>query len=183
MGLSDYGKTKRDLVWTVLVEPGVKFTVHDVSLKAKIGMQLAAKILKSMLNEGLIEKLPEERKRRYVYRVKNRTLKSMRRAQSNDPHTNMWRAIRRATYFQVPDILTIASTETLPLTSEMVEEYCYQLASAGYVRVKRLGEPGVSETQFQRIKDSGPLPPKPDLIPAMFDPNLDTVVYIKGVAL
>lgn len=92
---------------------------------------------------------------------------------------NLWRTIKILKVFTYRELAAAASTLETKVTSNSAHTYINALAKAGYlVKVGEHKHTGIPATfRFLPSKDTGPLPPQIQRSKAVFDPNLNQVVW------
>lgn len=100
----------------------------------------------------------------------------------------MWRTMRMIRGdFSWRDLAIAASTAEVAVAETDAQDYCRNLARAGYLAVVSLGKAlgnniGVpTRYRFNRTKNTGPKAPMVQRVQSVFDPNLNRVVWIGEV--
>ncbi|MEM7507661.1 MAG: hypothetical protein AAF415_13040 [Pseudomonadota bacterium] len=88
----------------------------------------------------------------------------------------MWRSMKRLKIFTWRELAVTASLARTPVSPATAQTYCGWLQRAGYLTIRKKGEPGKA-TVYQFVHDSGPRPPMIQKVAQVFDPNSRTVVY------
>ncbi len=96
----------------------------------------------------------------------------------------MWRAIRMMGAFTAPELALVASTETTKVSCGYAENYIHHLSKAGYLKIVTPHKGGKGRTiasyRLLSNKNTGPRPPVIQGTKAVFDQNLQKVVWQKG---
>lgn len=157
------------------------FGYGEIAVGAKIGSEVAAKLVRSWLAQGLVEKTASGHGLRNLFRVKPG-------AALPDPlpgrtvEDNLWTAMRGLKSFRPSDLAAHATTDTVLATPDMAQAYCRALLAAGYLSVAVKAIPGRREAIYRLVRDTGPRPPRERRVRAIMDPNLDEVIVIGGGA-
>ncbi len=93
---------------------------------------------------------------------------------------NLWRSMKILKEFNINEITLFASTSKTQIKESSAGDYVRRLASAGYLKVAK--QQGNLKGEFKRYrflpsKDTGPFPPKIQKSKAVFDVNLNKVVW------
>jgi hypothetical protein len=118
--------------------------------------------------------------------VKNTGIETPRLTKSGQPSTQgkgreqLWRTIKILKEFDWFDLQVAASTESHPIKTATVRDYCEILAKAGYLTVTRKGR-GTIRARYRLVssRNTGPRPPQIQRLKQLFDPNLNAVVYVE----
>lgn len=95
----------------------------------------------------------------------------------------MWRTLRLIGEFGALELAAHASTERVPVLAQTAERYLGHLYRAGYLVLvcpaRKLGSGGYQPARYRLApgKYSGPRPPMIQRSKAVYDPNLDQVVW------
>lgn len=94
----------------------------------------------------------------------------------------MWRTMKIMGDFSWRDLAIAASTEAVVVAESDAQDYCGNLAKAGYLVVVVKGKgtgkgASPSRYRFNRIRNTGPRPPMVQRLKSVFDPNLCKIVW------
>lgn len=98
-----------------------------------------------------------------------------------DPRVNMWRSARQLTRFSPYDIMAWSSVPGAEVNLATARQFCGFLLRGGYLRVVCNPKRGVREAIYQLVRDTGPKPPVPRRVRAIYDANEERFVYVAGV--
>lgn len=90
---------------------------------------------------------------------------------------HMWRTIKIIKEFDFHELAIIASTEQVIIKPNEAKAYLLALSRAGYVQVKSQKSGSAARYRFNTLKNTGPKPPKVQRSKAVFDQNLNKVVW------
>jgi hypothetical protein len=94
------------------------------------------------------------------------------------PADNMWTAMRRQKSYTVTDIAAHATTEAVPVTTEMARDYIRSLMTAGFVRALRLAT-AEQEALYVTTKKSLIKAPVVRRIRVVEDPNTGAIHHLE----
>jgi hypothetical protein len=94
----------------------------------------------------------------------------------------MWRTMRILGEFSARDLAVTASTEDCPVAEKEAKDYSHFLHKAGYLALVRAGKGTgnggiLNRYRFIKARFSGPKPPMIQRVKAVYDPNLEKVVW------
>ncbi len=97
----------------------------------------------------------------------------------------MWRAMRMMRGdFSWRDLALMASTVEYPVAEAAAQDYCRNLAKAGYLVLTSAGSGGAkgkaapARWRFNRARNTGPKAPMVQRVSSIYDPNLRKVVWV-----
>lgn len=142
-------------------------------------------LMKQWEAAGVVENLGKQPpKNRTVFRIiPGKTPPEMARAglrSLENPHRNMWTAMRGLKTFQPLDVAAHATTEAVQISEAEASDYCRLLTRAGYLKPVRKAVPGRASAVYRLIKDTGPKPPRERRVRAVYDDNLGAFAHIPG---
>lgn len=164
-----------------LVAAGDPFTIYALADASGLSYDTARRHLRAWMEQGRVEKCPEHRAGRALYRSTARETRIAEIARTADPYYNMWQAMRRLMMFRATDIAALSTTSAVGVTVPEAWDYCWFLDQAGYLFIRERGRNGSQDHTFRLIKDTGPLPPEPQWRLAAYDPNLERVTHADGM--
>lgn len=90
----------------------------------------------------------------------------------------MWRTMKRlGAPFTAAGLAEAASTEQVPVRLVYAQDYCLNLARAGYLRGTQVRYGAPTVFRFLPTKDTGPLAPMIQRTTRVWDPNLNRVTW------
>lgn len=161
-----------------------RFTPKELRYETRCSRDQVAEYVKSLVASGHLERVAVG-----LYElVRDTGIEPPRVRRDGTPVTQglgreqMWRTMKLLREFTAVDLAVASSTEETPVEHSSAQEYCQYLALAGYLtlarRGKGLGRGGVQALyRFVPSRNSGPLPPMIQRVKAVYDPNLETVVW------
>ena len=94
----------------------------------------------------------------------------------------IWRSARILGEFDTRDIMTALTALEIPVSPAYVSDYLINLHKAGYIATIKESQPGKkARYRFVASRYSGPKPPKVQRSTAIFDANLQKVVWQSGL--
>jgi len=175
-------------VWNTAVRLDV-FTTHSLSAEANFCHRRVGKLITEWEGQGLVtsSSKPAEKGRKQ-FRMTNEGKvptgmgRGADRKREETLHGNMWNAMRMMRRFTPRDIVMNAQTENIEVPLDDASAYCRLLARGDdpYLKVKVTAIPGKREATYQLIKKTGPYPPRERRIRAIYDPNMNTFVPLRG---
>jgi hypothetical protein len=183
---------KREAAWAAIRELK-EFTVRDVWYRTRLSKSTVQDYLQGLTAAGILRvtdtRAADFGARAKVYAlVRDVGMEAPRVRRDGTAVTQglgreqMWRTMRILGEFSVRDLAVNASTEECQVAEKDAKDYSHFLAKAGYLVVTRpgkgIGKGGV-QTRYRFIQQrfTGPKPPKIQRIKAVYDPNLQQVVW------
>ncbi|MBL4800888.1 MAG: hypothetical protein JKY45_03270 [Emcibacter sp.] len=172
----------RQSIWKFIRGRKDTFTTIDISNELKINLLQSRTYLKSLVKAGFIEvvDLPRNAAQPVSYKfIKGpmtapRVRKDGSRVTQGSGQNNMWRTMKMAGKFTLPDLARAASTDEVTVSIEAAKGYVGMLTRAGYLR-KISDKPSLWTLPI--CKRTGPLAPMIQRVKQVFDPNLNKVVW------
>ncbi|WP_425072555.1 hypothetical protein [Sagittula sp. S175] len=96
------------------------------------------------------------------------------------PEGNMWRTMRRMGSFSPLEIAMHANAGGIEVTLRAAQEYCRQLLTVGYLKVRQTAIPGRRQAIYQLIRNTGPQAPVVRRVSGVSDPNDGTFQPLGG---
>ncbi len=172
---------------------GAVFTSDKLIRITDVNKGITGEYLKGLLAAGFIELTSEPvRAKLNQYRlIRDNGIEAPRVRRDGSPVTQglaqeqMWRALRNLKCdTNARELAALASTTTVPVDVRAAESYLENLYRASYlnrtIRGQGLGKPGASiPSRYRLVSNTGPKPPMVQRTDAIFDPNLNAVVWIK----
>lgn len=150
------------------------FSYHELAAAVTMSVERLRIVVQRWVREGTAEFVHRGWKGRSYFRV-------VRRDQIDLVGTataNIWRTMRVMKSFTTLDLSAHATTPDVTVTEQTACEYCDALAAAGYLRLERPAKPPVREAIYRLIRNTGPIPPKPQQVIAVHDGNLGEYAII-----
>lgn len=143
---------------------------------------------------GILEQVskPADRRVEATYRlVKDEGMEAPRLRKDGSRVTQglaqeqMWRTLRTLkTDTNSRELAAHASTSTVKVVQSAAKDYLKNLKLAGYIKETR-GANGIGRrntlARYHLIRDTGPRPPMVQKTDAIYDPNLDEVVWVRPI--
>ncbi|MCU9850378.1 hypothetical protein OEZ60_20545 [Defluviimonas sp. WL0024] len=145
------------------------FCYRDLSLALSMHQTCVGKMVRKWAEEGLIElSHVGDRKRRY-YRV----IQGKKPANTGTVTGNLWRAMRMLKSFTPLDLAAHARTPEVGVEERSALDYCEVLSRTGYLKLERKADARLHRAAVYRlIRNTGPIPPQPRRVTAVYDGNL-----------
>lgn len=99
------------------------------------------------------------------------------RVTQGDGNKNLWRSMKMLKTFTPFDLAMHSANEKVTVSEETARAYCGMLLKAQYLKVMQKAVPGKNQATYRLVNYTGPKPPKIQRVKAVFDPNLNKVVY------
>ncbi|NVK42139.1 MAG: hypothetical protein HWE39_12940 [Oceanospirillaceae bacterium] len=93
---------------------------------------------------------------------------------------NLWRTMKILKVFSWRELVASASTDTVTIAEMEAKRYVSLLHKAGYLTLlteSNWRTATVAQYRFNQTKNTGPLPPQIQRTKAVFDPNINEVVW------
>jgi len=196
------GKGPRQRIWEYIRVHRKRFTVTEVRKELSLATMTATSYLNALREGGYIKAIDQEPviggvSDRIVYKlVHDIGIEAPRVKPNGEPVTQgakqqaMWGTIHRmfqAKDFSILELVALASTPTQPVSSELATSYVRALTKAGYlcntVPAKRSRKPILGRYRLVQGKYTGPRAPIIARTKAVYDPNLNKVVYVDQEAI
>jgi hypothetical protein len=172
------GLTPRERIWAALRR--LRFgTRREIAIAAKARDDTTRDYLRALVAGGLVEESHNDAGVAGYRLVRDAGLEVPRLRADGTPVTQglareqMWRTMRLLGTFTLDDLVVQASTDEVQIAAEDAKSYAYWLAKAGYLRVIE----ACRCWRFIPTRYSGPKPPMVQRVKAVFDPNLQRVVW------
>lgn len=158
------------------------FTVKDIDRESNVEPGQIREYVRLLVKGGFLRIECHERRRGSdvpVYRLVKKP-KSAPRLRANGSvifataQEQIWTAIRSLKTFGVDELVFAATTDDVKVTKAFAQRYVTRLTTAGYLAVVQ-SQAGRHRKQAWRLKpnqNTGPKPPVPYRVTAMWDPNL-----------
>lgn len=185
------GKTSRQILWEAIRARKV-FTLaqlHDDSDK-EVRIPTALAYVQGLCAAGYVEQIDGGKEATGVWKSSTFQLKKdvgvdhpriTREGKSNTQgrgKENMWIAMKVLGDFTVHELVFNASTEQQSVKLTTANEYVANLVKAGYLRVTQRHGPGrPARYRLLASRNTGPQPPSVQRNKAIYDGNLDKVVW------
>ncbi len=178
--------------WARCVAPGGIFTSFDIAQAGNVAEATARDWIAAWRADGLLRDLGRGPKRRVLWQLDPEAAAQRAAKPTGVPRPadaeasafgNLWRAMRRCPTFTPTDIMALANAGGVEVDPATAGAYCRLLYRAGYLKRTSKGKRGISEPRFRLIRNTGPLPPRPRHLPALFDENLERITYALGLDL
>lgn len=189
------GKGPRQRVWDLIRVHRAGFELLDVC-PGNVPTDTARTYVKSLERAGIIGPagdregtLPCHRIKRYAL-LDDRGIEAPRIHRDGTPVTHglaqeqMWRTLRTLKGdINARELAAHASTPVVPVSAEAAGDYLRNLHLAGYAQCTQPGQAGFrgKPARYRLISNTGPRPPMVQRTDAMYDPNLDRVVWIRPI--
>jgi hypothetical protein len=144
-----------------------RFGYAELQRACRLSYDGAVSTIRAWQRQGLIAPAGLGKSRRKLWRVCPGARPRPADTGRQTPAWNMWQAMRGLRAFAPIDIAAHACTVTVAVSEADAERYCRQLARAGYLRAGRQD----GRAAYRLIRDTGPRPPRPCRVAAVFDPN------------
>lgn len=182
----------RAAVWAAIRRQQT-FTVKSVEREADMSYDGISKYFRALERAGFIGRCPtsDQMSPQMWMLIKDCGVQYPRLHQDGRPITtgqgqeNMWRTMKILGRFTIHDLVAAASTEDSPIEFTTAQKYVEALARAEYlVRSRRSTRAQKAVYTLAPSKYTGPNPPVIQTTRAVYDPNLDRVVWtaVGGVA-
>lgn len=190
------GKTARQRVWEAIRRQTVAFTCYQIARQAEADDETVLTYLRALTLAGFVEVVEavQEIGDVQTYRLaRDNGVEAPRLTARGKPVQQgrkteaLWRAMRVLSQkgdFCPRDLLAVASTAAEPISFETAKSYVLHLVRAGYLRVtqpaRRVGiGQGRLSARYRLLpaRNTGPRPPMIQRTKAIFDPNLNAVVW------
>lgn len=177
-------ESKRQQIWEKIRKQKTAFTIESLTGEIPVEKETIKTFVSSLCKAGFIKVI--EQQNINVPHVKT-TFKTNCYALSKDVgfiaprvtrdgkilpdeiNQDLWRSMKILKEFSVADLMASTPRKT---TANNVESYCKLLCRAKYLKRK--------ETRFLFVRNTGAKAPQILRIKAVFDPNLNKVVYQSG---
>jgi len=182
----------RDAIWAAIREL-VIFTVRDIWLLTHLSKASIQDYLQGLTAAGYTEvdgtRPADYGSRANVYKLtRDVGIEAPRVRRDGSLVTQglgrelMWRTMRILGEFSARDLAVTASTEDCQVAEKEAKDYSHFLHKAGYLALVRAGKGtgngGVlNRYRFIKARFSGPKPPMIQRVKAVYDPNLEKVVW------
>lgn len=197
------GQGPRQRIWNAIRELHIAgksaFTERDIwqiTLGRETDVELSAvrDYRRCLVAAGIMEQVgaPEDRYVEALYRLTGdegmeapRLRKDGTRVTQGLPQEQMWRTLRMTKGdINGTELAAHASTSQIPVALSAAKDYIKHLFAAGYLVVTDPAK-GVGRrnrlARYRLIKNTGPRPPMIQKTDAVYDPNLDEVVWVRPV--
>ncbi|MBK67898.1 MAG: hypothetical protein CMP22_07175 [Rickettsiales bacterium] len=196
LSLKKKGLRGHEAIWEhILNNKSDAFTIRDIDQHTNGKTDSVRDYLKRLVKAGYVVELDEKVGKAKLYRLIKRQKKAPRLSRDGVESTqgtarsNLWRTIKMIGAFTARDLAISASTKSFPITENYAADYVHFLSKAGYLKKlkgsKAGGNKGRSAKQavYRLIpsKNTGPKAPMIQRIKSVYDPNLERVVWMKGM--
>jgi hypothetical protein len=154
-----------------------RFGYGELQQACKISYDAAVRCIRGWQRQGLIAPAGLGKSRRKLWAVRPGATLPPPPENRQTPAWNMWKAMRGLRAFAPIDIAAHACTARVAVTEADAERYCRQLARAGYLRAVRQD----GRAAYRLIRDTGPRPPRPCRVAAVWDPNSGDYAWTAAV--
>ncbi|MGR3435247.1 MAG: hypothetical protein ACU0CO_10220 [Shimia sp.] len=158
-----------------------RFMRWEVCRSLGVSRPVASNALKTLRDAGELELIHLEHGR-YNYQLTN--LHDLYGADKQVLATvegAIWTAIRGMRVFTARDVVARLITTTVSPDLKQVNAYCGQLVTGDVLRVLDKGS-RTKDRRFKLIQNLGPLPPKLQRIPLIYDPNTGALLGLETLA-
>lgn len=190
-------RTGKERIWhaiRALAARGKPFTRCDVAFEAKCSEGSARNYMEHLQLAGFLKAAGKQPKRNGWYRntpyllARDNGIEAPKLKPDGTPaeqgmvREQLWRALRILGHFDVIQLVGTASTDKKPVKRSAAANYLGVLQRAGYVVTAR-GYSGSGRARgrtvyrFLQAMNTGPKPPMLQRSGAVFDPNLNKVVW------
>lgn len=172
----------RDAVWPIIRAFEGKFVFKQLLLKTDMHATSVREYLKLLVKAGFVS-----RSGNYYQLIKDNGREAPRINSSGQvviestKSEAIWRAVRILGEFDVTEIIIALTSLEVPTTPGYVKDYLTNLCKARYIVMSSEGAPGKkARYRFVESRYTGPKPPKIQRNTAIFDANLNKVVWQSG---
>ncbi len=180
---------KRQAIWDA-IRGLVTFTIIDLYYRTRLAKDSIREYLNGLHKAGYLEQTdPGDNRTPATWQLLRdigleapRVRKDGSQVTAGRGREQMWRTMRILGEFSGRDLAVNASTEGCQIAEQEARTYCRFLEKAGYLAISRKGHgkgSGGVLTRYRFIakRFSGPKPPMIQRIKAVYDPNLQQVVW------
>lgn len=157
-----------------------RFSVTQLAADLHASEVRIRKFIQAWIDDGKVAFIGQGPKRRKIYEVS--AIRTPEEEPKGTPQTNMWRTMRKARIFSAVDVELMSRTGEVDVNSVMAKKYCRLLCNAGYLNAEVKAVPGKQQAVYRLIRDTGPIPPQPRRVRAVWDGNLGEFTHVAGVS-
>lgn len=184
--LTKKGLLGYEAIWAHMLKfGGDPFTLRHIVEKTSAHPANVRDYLKRLVRAGYAEETAELHGKAKLYRLLKTPGKAPRLQRSGQlveqgaGRAHMWRSIKMMGVFTTTDLAIAASTESVSITEVYARDYVRFLKQAGYLKVVQPHQNRKSKASYRLLKNmnTGPRAPVVQRIKAVYDPNLNRVMW------
>lgn len=174
-----------DTCWNVAKSLG-EFSYFDLASRTHYLTETVAAAVRAWERAGFVRRLGKGAKNRLRFAVvdaERLAPKSQREptARAQSVEGNLWTAMRGLRpHFTPLDLAAHAATEEVRITEDMARAYCALLMQSGHLICVQKAVPGRRPPVYRLVRNTGPLPPRRRMVPAIVDPNSGALTLALG---
>ncbi|WP_047257975.1 hypothetical protein [Chromobacterium subtsugae] len=180
------GRDTRQRIWEAVRARRNGFTRLDIAMATDMGVHTIRRYIQALQHAGFVagreERLRIGQEKTY-YLARDNGLEAPRITTGGKPITqglgqeNVWRTLRiMGGEFSAAELAAMASTEAVQVDPYVVAAYLGHLEHAGYVTFVAMDGKN-RRWRFNPTRNTGPRPPMIQKTKAVYDPNIDRVMW------